>query len=278
MSLAYRPGWVTGDPNYFSVSALLCLPLAFCLLRAHLPQWQRYVCIGTIILTVPALLLAASRGALMGLVAAFLAIALRSPRRFRILLAGSFLLAPALVFLPASPLNRLLSSGRSEQQGADTRLAHWNAGLRMVQQHWLIGIGAGNFKPLVAHFDLKGFEPHVAHNTYLEIAAEMGLPALAVFLATIWSTLASLERVRRHTDPRVNDLLANAAEGLQVGLIAYIPTALFLSVQYQKLLWLVVLLSIPLVRLSFMSPLSRAPERLIHRTVSAMPLQLQRPW
>src|SRR5688572_13131332 len=29
----YRPGWVTGDPNYYSVSALLCLPLAFYLLR-----------------------------------------------------------------------------------------------------------------------------------------------------------------------------------------------------------------------------------------------------
>src|SRR5262245_37392952 len=67
MSTGYRPGWVTGDPNYFSVSALLCIPLAVFLLgRAGQPRWERRFCLAAIAVTLIALTLAASRGGFLG--------------------------------------------------------------------------------------------------------------------------------------------------------------------------------------------------------------------
>ena len=83
MAEGYRPGWVTGDPNYYSVSALLCLPLAFYLLRTDQPRWERWFCLGSIGLILFGLILAASRGALIGLAAASLLAVGRSQHRGR---------------------------------------------------------------------------------------------------------------------------------------------------------------------------------------------------
>src|SRR5262245_19691479 len=39
-----RPGWVTGDPNYFALSALLCLPLNLVLPQVLGRTWERVLC------------------------------------------------------------------------------------------------------------------------------------------------------------------------------------------------------------------------------------------
>src|SRR5256712_13698545 len=67
MAAGYRPGWVTGDPNYYSISALLCVPLAIYLLRTEQPRWERWFCIGSIVGTGLGLTFAASRGGFVGL-------------------------------------------------------------------------------------------------------------------------------------------------------------------------------------------------------------------
>src|SRR5262249_51829207 len=46
-----RPGWVTGDPNYFTLSALLFLPVAFALIRREQSVLERALCTGTLLLT-----------------------------------------------------------------------------------------------------------------------------------------------------------------------------------------------------------------------------------
>src|SRR5712692_3716343 len=37
----YRPGYVTGDPNYYTASAILCLPIAMYFVQQKRPTWQR---------------------------------------------------------------------------------------------------------------------------------------------------------------------------------------------------------------------------------------------
>ena len=34
MAAGYRPGWVVGDPNYYSISALLCIPMRRAIIAA----------------------------------------------------------------------------------------------------------------------------------------------------------------------------------------------------------------------------------------------------
>ncbi|MGH9478214.1 MAG: O-antigen ligase family protein, partial [Terriglobales bacterium] len=178
----FRPGWVTGDPNYFTVSALVGLPLALVFCGRSQSWWKRMVARGSALLTLAAVALAASRGGLLGLGAMGAWIAWQKRRLGVFLLLGA-LVTPPLLLWPRSPLNRLMHPSVSDIKSSNTRLALWQAGMAMVEAHPLRGIGLGQFKSeveeyAVGHQDLD----HIAHNSYLALASELGLPALAAYL------------------------------------------------------------------------------------------------
>jgi O-antigen ligase len=263
-----RPGWIVGDANYFTASALLCLPLAYCFIVLRRPPLERFFCLASIGLTLVAVTLGASRGGFLGLVAAAFFVLCRGPqplRRFVILSAATLTLT---LILPVSPIHRLLAPSVTDEHSADSRITVWTAGTRMVVAHPFAGIGLGNFKDaLTSYLERGGPLPdgrasHIAHNTYLEIAAELGLPGLFLFVAMLAAALASLETVQRNATQTGQTLVRGTALGLQGGLLAFAVSALFVSLQYQKLFWLMLFLSMCLPRLAPGSGRStRAPRR-----------------
>lgn len=264
----FRPGWVTGDPNYFTASALVGLPLALAFCSRALPAWKRLLASGCALLTLVASAFAASRGGMIGLLvmAAWYA---GKKKHLGVLVLLVVLAAPPLLLWPRSPLNRLIDPNASDVKSSDTRLALWQAGVNMVTQHPLYGIGLGEFKVEVeqyaaGHKDLD----HIAHNTYLALAAEMGLPALLLYLTMLagaWGALARLrsaattallpqrspiafledaEREKPALTVPVSAALpawlAEAALGMQAAILGFSVSAIFLSAQYTKLFWLLI--------------------------------------
>ncbi|OGN06152.1 MAG: hypothetical protein A2750_03650 [Candidatus Yanofskybacteria bacterium RIFCSPHIGHO2_01_FULL_45_42] len=66
------------------------------------------------------------------------------------------------------------------------RIRIWKLSLVSIKKHPLLGVGIGNF-PVVLNQDLSLTRAgSSAHNLYLQIAAEMGLVALAVTLYFLW--------------------------------------------------------------------------------------------
>ena len=90
-----------------------------------------------------------------------------------------------------------------------------------------------------------------------EIAAEMGLPLLCIFLMMIVSVFGALKRVSRGGD---RDELAGWAEGLRYGLLGFVVAGTFISAQYEKLFWIVVFLSIAMERVARTESVARIPE------------------
>lgn len=108
------------------------------------------------------------------------------------------LLALLGVTLSLSPPLRARFEGSLGNEGNGDRKALWATGLRAVESHPLVGIGAGRFVP--GHFADSATprdvveHPGRAHNQFLTIAAETGLVGLGLFLGLLgW--VAS--RVRR---------------------------------------------------------------------------------
>ncbi|HUW22539.1 MAG TPA: O-antigen ligase family protein [bacterium] len=62
------------------------------------------------------------------------------------------------------------------------RLLCWWGALRMVYQRPLIGVGLGGFETAYARYKLTGLNPLYAYNYFLQLAAEMGVVGLGVFL------------------------------------------------------------------------------------------------
>lgn len=136
-----------------------------------------------------------TRSAWVGLaVAVTLLVALRSPRW---LLA---LPVVALLFVAVAPqpiVDRAISIADLDDPSNLDRLSMANAGMRMIADHPLTGLGP----EMVDHaypryrveWAVRDEVPHL-HNAFLEIAAERGLPALAAFLALIGLAAAAAWR------------------------------------------------------------------------------------
>lgn len=247
-----RPGYVVGDPNYFTLSALLCIPLAFSLMQERRPRWMRPFAASCLVLMILAVTVAASRGGFLGLMVAALFVLWRSKQRARNFAILACLIVPLSIVAPISPLARLLNPTYSDAEASDSRYALWGAGLQMIQENWLTGVGVGNFKSLSGDYQEPGkwVVRAIAHNTYIQLTAELGIFGLSTFLAIIISALASLERTRAQALRLRSSLLYHSAGGAQGGLIGFAIGAFFVSAEYQRLFWFMIFLSVCLSTLT----------------------------
>lgn len=82
------------------------------------------------------------------------------------------------------------------------RIQIWKDSLKSIIRHPVLGIGIGNFPVVVGEDLVKIKAGSSAHNLYLNIAAEMGIPALLVSLYFFWLLLKKCyENFRSETDP-----------------------------------------------------------------------------
>jgi O-antigen ligase len=75
------------------------------------------------------------------------------------------------------------------------RLVIWRGAARMIAAQPLQGVGLGRFQRVIGSYTevpLRKDDPHDAHNAYILVAAETGLPSLALLLLLFaaWGVLA----------------------------------------------------------------------------------------
>jgi O-antigen ligase len=86
----------------------------------------------------------------------------------------------------------------------------------------------------IALNETRGAFWKAVHNVYLQVAVELGLPGLILFLLFVVGTFKSVRAVLRGTagDPASSDVF-RLADGLYISLIAFAVEALFHPVAYQ---------------------------------------------
>ena len=78
------------------------------------------------------------------------------------------------------------------------RLAHWQAAGEMIRYHPWTGVGFSNYEPVYAQYALMNWPIALghAHNYYLNVAAELGVPGFLAYLllwgAIFWQTARAL--------------------------------------------------------------------------------------
>lgn len=105
------------------------------------------------------------------------------------------------------------------------RLQIWKNGLKVVEQNALIGVGYGQFSYAVGRYINFG-ERYMAgsHNTYLVIAAEMGVPALMIFLSILAALFFYSIYIYRHSRDR---FAWAVAIGFMGGLVGFLVSNMF---------------------------------------------------
>lgn len=159
-----------------------------------------------------AVLLTFTRNAYVGLVAALLLYAaVRRPRALPVIAAA---LVAVYLLAPAGIRDRIRSTVDLSDPTNRDRLAMVRAGLRMVRENPVFGLGADMVQPYYPLYRDAGATrwnvPHL-HNNVVQIAAANGLFAAAAYLAIVGVFLArAIVLVRRRDAPERAALWAGA--------------------------------------------------------------------
>jgi len=235
-----------GDPALWAQALLLVLPLAGWL------AWQargrvRIAWIGAGALMVASIALTQSRSAFVGLgLLAALALWARGRREIRIGLAVAAAVAfGAAAFYVTShyeTVNEIRTAPASEHAALRARLSENLAGLYMLEDHPLDGVGAGAFEDLYQAYARRiGIDDRFKrspHNAYVEMAAESGVLGLLAFVAVLVAAIGSAMRARRLLLAAGRVVDARLAEALVVSVAGFAALAAVNDLTFPIYLWL----------------------------------------
>jgi putative inorganic carbon (HCO3(-)) transporter len=249
----YRVSGPLEDPNDFAYLLACTLPLTAYLIsadRRRRPLW------GACFVVIAAAMLATfSRGALVGIGALLVwgIVTRRIPTWALATGVVTAVIVAGLAFTIWKPLldTALAQKKHIAQGNIESRQSLWAAAIKLSERRPLTGVGPGRFpkeaRPLLRNNPIE-LEKPVTHNTYLEILAENGIPALLLFvayLAGVWLLLRGAQRRARRRDDADGRRLATA---LQASLVIAIVAATFLSEELTSPFWLLGGLTVVLAR------------------------------
>lgn len=197
------------DPHMFAFYLGLVAPIALCLALFpgvfNLSSGQKfllYVCNCIVFL---ALGLTFSRagyvGAFFGVAAVILLGWSFFTRQIRFAVITAVLLGGIIIFNAASNaggliISRFFSSFNPAEGSNSERLLNWRQAVKIIEKYPVGGAGVGAYAEAINARAPKRSSV-TAHNTYLDIAAEMGIPALAVWVIILMLTIKNLLSVLR---------------------------------------------------------------------------------
>ncbi|MDE3179191.1 MAG: O-antigen ligase family protein [Acidobacteriota bacterium] len=241
-------GGVAGDPNYYAITVVIWLPVMWYWLMHKRPALERLFLLGCAGIVIIAFAMASSRGGFLGLMGSLIFILARSRRRVRNLVIVCLLMAPLFLIPGASPAGRLFHPDKSDQESSENRVDLWTAGMHEFENHPLFGVGWGHFQPVIIKNGVRTPLPfHVSHNTYIDLAAQLGLVGLIPFLIMLFAAFRACGAVARKTMNTGPPDLHQTALGMQAGILGYAIATFFLSTWWQQIFWLGIFLAASMV-------------------------------
>jgi O-antigen ligase len=249
-----RLGGPLGHQNRFAQIMGVLLPLALFQAVQARRRSLRWSAFAAFVLIGIGLSLAFSRGAAVGLAVAFLAALAFGQLRARHLGLVAVAVALTAIAVPEYAI-RLATLGevtgaigseggpglRNAGGAIRGRLTEMSAAVFMFLDHPVLGVGPGMYREHYQEYaEILGDKVRQGsrqpHSLYLGLAAEHGLLGLGAFGGIALFTLRDLGRARRRCrrrDPKT----AHIASSLQVAVLSYLATAVFLHLAFVRYFW-----------------------------------------
>jgi O-antigen ligase len=235
------------DPNEYASAMVASIGLGFGALAAARTPWGRRACYAAMALCAYGILGSQSRGGLIALVVVGATIVLSSRGRERVRMMGAtfVLIAVAVSVMVLTPTGQQ-SLARITDGDSSGRSDLWRIARAQFRDYPLRGVGLGNFPAVSIRYVDGNTEhtelfvngaPRTTHNSYLEIAAELGLLGLVTFGTfaggSLLLAMRGLRAARRLGDPATIGL----GRGIVAATLGFLSSCAFLSNHYSELLW-----------------------------------------
>jgi O-antigen ligase len=219
------------NPNDLALAIDLTFPFCFVFfLRARNP-FRKSVWAATMLVMIVALLLTASRGGLIGIVigagGCVWGFGVRQKRVLLVVFAvvAAFIMVPVAGKLALQRLQGTFNPSEdiaSAYASAQARKELLDESIKLSLEHPLFGVGAGDFQVL------SGW--HETHDVYTEWSAEVGIPALIVFLMIFYRAFRNVRDARQDAADRSD--LAMFTSAARIDLTVFAFASFFYPVAY----------------------------------------------
>jgi putative inorganic carbon (HCO3(-)) transporter len=183
----------------------------------------RLVAVVSALLLLATLVLTQSRGAYLAAAASLLVLlSLHCPKAARVVVPLAVVVGlVGASFVGWDTVADQLTSGEATS-GLDSRVEIWSRSIYAIQDFPFTGLGLGTFERVVAilyplFLHPEGTVPH-AHNLFLQVAVDLGLPGLVAYLALLGLTFASAFSAYRAFRQKEENALASLCAGCIAGL------------------------------------------------------------
>jgi len=255
------------DANDFALIMVCSLPFAVYFLRS--PDRRKWRPLGMIALAMfmIGIVKSGSRGGFLALVAVLLYIVLRYralPGRVRMTATAAGLVL--LVGLGSTKYWTMMSSILHPESdynwsGESGRREVWKRGIGYMIHNPVVGVGVRTFptaegrlteEAAAASMQGRGFKWSVAHNSFIETGAELGVPALCIFIAMFGIAMRDMNRLsspRRYHPPWLGSRVSTLAQMVLGSFVGFVIAGFFVSAEYFSYLYFLFGLSLGLLKL-----------------------------
>ena len=243
----YHHGYGGLDNNGAGLMLAMVVPFCYHLFLAE-QRWWRWGYVACIIPTAHAVMLTYSRGAMLSGIACGIGMVLTASRRRLRAVVAILVLGSIVLSLAGKEVQARFLTIRQEEQDASSqsRLDSWRAGLKIAADYPIFGVGIRNSNLLTKQYgaDVQG---RTIHNVYIQIMADSGFPAGAVYVLLIALSLKWLHVGARLSAGRLDeDVQArwhhHLCKATFWSLCTFAFGSLFLSLEHFELPYLLMLM------------------------------------
>lgn len=184
------------NPNGLAFVILTALPFLYYLIGGLRRTLMKLLVVALMGALLYALILTGSRSGLVGLLVVAAAIIFRSRRRTVILVVSAIAAVLLVSIMTPDMKDRYLSLTDDTTQNAATtkgRIEHMLDEVQVASRRPFVGHGLGTSQEALAN-EAGRYQP--SHNLYLEVAIELGMIGLLVYLMFLTSIFGNLKEVR----------------------------------------------------------------------------------
>lgn len=238
------------NPNILAEYLVLTIPLSVSLLWHSKQLHKKIIFLGTTAITILALVLTLSRGGWLGFAFSALIFILLVERK--LLLSIIPIVMGGVLFLPDVILNRIISIGNLSDTSNAYRITMWGIIGEIIKDNWVAGLGFGHlpFKQTYETY-MRTMPIFHAHNTYLETAAELGIPGLIAFLLFLFILFKyGIIKLVKNDDKYFRIMAAGVIAGLGGVLVHGLVESILYLPKIILIFWIMVSFILTLIRIN----------------------------
>jgi len=232
LRIAGSIGGLFENSNDLALHLCTMVPIATVMGLAERRLWKKFGFLSVAVLMIAAIVVTFSRGGFIALIATGAVLARKLGRKSTGLTIAAFVIA-GIVFIALLPggysgrLSTILHSSEDLTGSASQRTEVLKRSIAVALRYPLFGVGIGNFHHKSVH-ELE------THNAYTQVAAEMGLAALVVYVLLLVHPLRRLRKIELAMfKQKKSSSFYYLSIGLQASLVAYMVASFFGAVAYQ---------------------------------------------